>query len=107
MSSNIEPLAAMAYKLHVSETPSPEDHALQAKILCKASNVEDFNVFQSAEDHAKDLLLASKDVKPSKEDIDRLLESIPLEDRAGEVDLTETALVRRYREMANIRQQCT
>jgi len=95
--AGVELLAAIAMmknKRHGSTTPSPEERALQAKIISRASNVEDFSHFQSAEDHAKDLAMASKDVKVSKADIDMLLESIPLEDRAGgETDLTETALV--------------
>ena len=87
-------IAMLKNKRHGSTTPSPEERALQAKILSKARHVENFGVFQSAEDHAKDLLLASRDEKPSKADLDMLLESIPLEDRAGgESNLTETALV--------------
>jgi hypothetical protein len=96
LNSNAALLASMAMMntRHGSATPSPEERALQAKILSKTSNIEDFDVFQSDQDHAKDLAMASKDVKVSKADIDLLLESIPLEDRAGgETDLTETALV--------------
>lgn len=87
-------IAMLKNKRHASATPSPEERALQAKILSKARHVENFGVFQSAEDHAKDLALALRDEKPSKADLDMLLESIPLEDRAGgESNLTETALV--------------
>jgi hypothetical protein len=97
LNSNSALLASMGMMnntRHGSATPAPEERALQAKILSKTSNIEDFDVFQSDEDHAKDLAMASKDVKVSKADLDLLLESIPLEDRAGgETDLTETALV--------------
>lgn len=100
---NTELLACMAMLKNqrpALAAPTPEEIALQAKILAlqakiqsRAKHVEDFSVFQSAEDHAKDLALANRDVKPSKTDIDMLLESIPLEDRAGETNLTETVLV--------------
>ena len=97
LNSNAALLASMAMMKntrHGSVTPSPEERALQAKILSKTSNIEDFDVFQSDQDHAKDLAMASKDVKVSKADLDLLIESIPLEDRAGgETDLTGTALV--------------
>lgn len=63
---------------------TPEERALMAKILNnKACNaVERLDTFSLRDDSPDDIVLPDKDVKVPKEELDRFLESIPLDDRA-------------------------
>jgi len=59
-----------------------------------ASNVEDFDTFTSAEHRYEENIMAAMDTKVPKEELDWLLQSIPLEDRAKEGgDISETVMV--------------
>lgn len=73
-----------------------------------ATNVEDFDTFTSAEHRYEEHIMATMDTKVPKEELDWLLQSIPLEDRAKEGgDISETAMVSPFfvRE-ANDRRRC-
>lgn len=59
----------------------------------KALNVESFDTFTSEEDLHKEREEALKDVKVPKAELDRLIQSIPLEHRAkGDCDINETVM---------------
>jgi hypothetical protein len=73
---------------------SVEKKSLEEKIFGdKALNVEGFDTFTSEEHLAKEREEASKDVKVPKAELDRLIQSIPLEHRAkGDCDINETVM---------------
>jgi hypothetical protein len=59
-----------------------------------ASAVENINTFTTPEQKYQEHIMATMDTKVPKEDLDWLLESIPLEDRAKEgTDISETVMV--------------
>ena len=74
---------------------SGEKKSLEDKIFGdKALNVEGFDTFTSQEDLLKEKEEAAMDVKVSKAELERLIQSIPLEDRAkGDCDINETVMV--------------
>ena len=74
----------------------PASRALAARVFGGlASNVEDFDTFTLPEHRHEEQIMASMDTKVPKEELDWLLQSIPLEDRTKEgADLSDTVLVR-------------
>ena len=107
---NIPPQSSQGSNLHLKRAASPgnlksptrnkrhssgEKKSLEAKIFGgKALNVEGFDTFTSQEDLLKEHEEASMDVKVSKAELERLIQSIPLEDRAkGDCDINETVMV--------------
>jgi hypothetical protein len=74
----------------------PASRALAARVFGGlATNVEDFDTFTMPEQRYEEQAMANLDAKVPKEELDRLLQSIPLEDRVQEgADLCETVLVR-------------
>jgi hypothetical protein len=74
---------------------SGEKNSLEDKIFGgKALNVESFDTFTSQEDLLKEKEEGSMDVKVPKAELERLIQSIPLEDRAkGDCDINETVMV--------------
>ena len=74
---------------------SGETKSLEDKIFGdKALNVEAFDTFTSQEDLLKEREEASMDVKVPKAELERLIQSIPLEDRVkGDCDINETVMV--------------
>ena len=74
---------------------SGEKKSLEDKIFGdKALNVESFDTFTSQEHLLKEQEAASMDVTVPKAEFERLIQSIPLEDRAkGDCDINETVMV--------------
>jgi hypothetical protein len=59
-----------------------------------ASTVEDFDTFTSQTQRYEEHIMATMDTKVPKEELDWLLQSIPLEDQAKEgADISETVMV--------------
>jgi hypothetical protein len=69
--------------------------ALEARVFGGlATNVTDFDTFTSLQQRYEEQAMANMDTKVPVEELDQLLQSIPLEDRAKEgADLSETVLV--------------
>ena len=74
----------------------PASRALAARVFGGlATNVRDFETFTSPEQRYEEQAMANMDIKVPVGELDRLLQSIPLEDRTTEgTDLSETVLVR-------------
>lgn len=71
-----------------------ERKALEHKLFKgKGLSVLDFDTFTSPEDRLADQISASQDVEIAKEELQKLIESIPLEDEGDKADIHEIILV--------------
>ena len=71
-----------------------EREALESKLFRgKGLNVRDFDTFTSPEDRLADQISASQDGQVAREELQKLIESIPLEDGGDKADIHEIILV--------------
>jgi hypothetical protein len=92
--ASVQPLGEIEFNKRLCV--GPEKRALEAKLFRgKAVNLRDFETYISPDDSHVNATNAKSDVKVPDEEIQKLLESIPLEDQDQEAaDIHKTLVVR-------------